>query len=307
MSIIVNMTELEYLLAFNRERTHLSDRSIQKASKNGRIYCMKEEDKYLGFICTIYEYQYQSGKENEVITYAYTKELYRNKGVFSSLVKYIFNTTKKPVVLRVLENNPFYQEIDSCLKKLGLSNYEGFHFFTVDNADVSIWEKAKTKNHLEECCTWLKRNDYKLYNFEQIDDSIIEQIKNSPKSKFQNELDPSMLFEDSDDEKILKEMSFVVLRENELVAYIIFLKCMDNSVILQQLSTSADTNGKGAIILALTAAWEYFFKSDYSKCTFGIYPSNVASISLKKMLDGYFTVTETAVINYIKKGEKNEL
>ena len=66
--IVKNMTTFEYALAFSEDRTYLSDNNVQKASKRGRMFCMQENDNYVGFICTAYEY------ENEIITYAYTKK-----------------------------------------------------------------------------------------------------------------------------------------------------------------------------------------------------------------------------------------
>ena len=170
--IIKAMTILEYALAFCNERTLLSDNNVQKASKRGRMFCMQYNDNYVGFICTVYEY------ENEIITYAYTKEQYRNQGVFTSLVEYIFNTSKKHIQLWILENHPYYKLVDECLKKIGCYGAQSFHFFTLENHDSSDWQKLKKENHIEECCQWLRKNDYQVYSFAEVDEQILEQVKN---------------------------------------------------------------------------------------------------------------------------------
>lgn len=291
--IIKYMTTFEYALAFNKDRTYLSDRNAQKASKRGRLFCMQENDNYIGFICTAYEY------ENETITYAYTKEQYRNQGVFTSLVEYIFNTSKKHVQLWILEDHPYYQIVDDCLKKIGCYGAESFHFFTLKNHDSPAWQKLKKENHIEECCQWLKKNDYQVYSFAEADEQILEQVKNSHNSDFKNALNPAVFFEPSST-KPFAEMSFVVVKDNRLVAYTLFFKSTDNGAILEQISTSAETKNSGVIILALFASWDYFFENNYSKCTFGIHPHNIESNSLKRIFENYFQMSEATMKNYIK-------
>lgn len=299
--VIEEMEMFEYILAFNNERTLLSDNSAKKASENGRMFCMKESGKYLGFICTKYERQCASGIILEIITFAYTKEQYRNKGVFTSLVEHVFNTAEKSVELNILNNHPFYKTVDSCLKKMGLKNTETFHYFSLDTKkDLSIWKKIKKENHLEECCNWLKTNGYQLYNLSQVDDSVIEQLKNSRNSEFQNELNPAEFFEPSFDGEIVDDLSFVVLRENKLESYVISLKSNDNGIILQQLASSKETKNKGIIMLILTAYVDNYCKNKYSKITYGILPYNIPSISLKRIFEGYFDIAESAIINYYK-------
>lgn len=291
--IINDMTEFEYILAFNKDRTQLSDRNVQKSAKRGRMFCLKESDTYLGFICTVYEYN------KEIITYAYTKEQFRKRGVFTSLAEYVFNTSKKNVELWILENHPYYQIVDSCLKRIECFEFESFHIFTLENPEYSAWQQFKKENYLEECCEWFKRNGYQIYSFAEADELYIEQVKNSHNSEFQNKLNPYVFFENYDINP-LAEMSSLVVRDDKLVAYALYFKSTNNGVILQQIATSSDTKNSGAIMLALTASCDSFLKNNYSKCTFGIHPSNIESNSIKRMFEKYFSISEKVMKKYVK-------
>lgn len=290
---ILPMTMFEYALAFGKERTYLSDRSIQKANTRGRMFSMQEEDDYIGFICTAYEY------ENEIITYAFTKEQFRNRGVFASLAEHIFHTSEKDVRLEILANHPCFKHIDNSLSRIGCCSREGMHYFLLENNDLSVWHQLKKHYRLDECCEWLKRNGYLIYSFSGADESIIEQIKCSHSSEFQNELNPYIFFENKDVE-IIDDMSFAVVEGEKLIAYTLLLKGVDNGVVLQQLATSAETKNSGVITLALTASMDYFFNNHYSKCAFAIHPQNSRSINLKKLLDGYFSTKEIPIRIYTK-------
>lgn len=290
---IVPMTMFEYALAFRKERTYLSDRNIKKANTRGRMFSLQEEEDHIGFICTAYEY------ENEIITYAFTKEQFRNRGVFASLAEHIFRTSEKNVRLEIRVDHPCFKQIDNSLSRINCCNHEGMHYFLLENNDLSVWHQIKKHYHLDECCEWLKRNGYLIYSFSGADRSIIEQIKCSHSSEFQNELNPYIFFENKDFE-IMDEMSFAVVEGEKLIAYTLFLKGADNSVVLQQLSTSAETKNSGVIMLALTASMDHFFNNHFSKCAFAIHPQNYRSLSLKKMLDGYFSTTEIPIRIYTK-------
>ena len=102
-------------------------------------------------------------------------------------------------------------------------------------------------------------------------------------------------------------MSFVVVKDNRLVAYTLFFKSTDNGAILEQVSTSTETRNTGVIILALTSSWDYFFENNYSKCTFGIHPHNIESNSLKNIAKKYFQISEIVMKDYTKKSNKGEL
>ncbi len=290
---IVPMTLFEYTLAFSKERTHLSDRNIIKANTRGRMFSMQEEEDYIGFICTAYEY------ENEIITYAFTKEQFRNRGVFASLAEHVFHTSDRNVRLQIRVDHPCFKQIDNSLRRINCCDYEGLHYYLLENNDLSVWHQLKNHYHIDECCEWLKRNGYLIYSFSQANGSVIEQIKCSRSSEFQNELNPYIFFETKDVE-IMDEMSFAVLEGEKLIAYTLFLKGADNSVVLQQLSTSAETKNSGVIMLALTASMDHFFNCHFSKCAFAIHPQNDRSISFKNMLDGYFNTTEIPIRIYTK-------
>ena len=195
-----------------------------------------------------------------------------------------------------MENHQYYQLVDNCLKKIGCCNTEGFHFFTLENHGLSDWQKLKRDNHLQECCEWLKKNDYQVYNLDEVDEQILEQIKNSHYSEFQNELNPEIFFEQSST-KPLANISSVVVRHKKLVAYTLIFKSTDNGVILEHIATSSDTRNSGAIILALTYSCDCFFENNYSKCTFAIHPSNLESNSIKSIFENYFQMSEATMKN----------
>ena len=130
---IVPMTLFEYTLAFSKERTHLSDRNIIKANTRGRMFSMQEEEGYIGFICTAYEY------ENEIITYAFTKEQFRNRGVFASLAEHVFHTSDRNVRLEIRVDHPCFKQIDNSLRRINCCDHEGLHYYLLENNDLSVW------------------------------------------------------------------------------------------------------------------------------------------------------------------------
>ena len=116
------------------------------AELSEQIISMQEEEDHIGFICTAYEY------ENEIITYAFTKEQFRNRSVFASLAEHVFHTSDRNVRLEIRVDHPCFKQIDNSLRRINCFDHEGLHYYLLENNDLSVWHQLKNHYHIDECC-----------------------------------------------------------------------------------------------------------------------------------------------------------
>lgn len=149
---IIEMSIAEYLFTFADDRTALSDTNIRKASEHGRLFCAKDNDTYLGFICTT------MGGGIEEILYAFTKPEFRGRGVFASLAKYIVSIANQDVKVSIHEKNTHFDEMEKLCRRLGFKEDECVHVFILDRESKEAWERFKEHQHYDQCRTFRGRN-----------------------------------------------------------------------------------------------------------------------------------------------------
>ncbi len=276
--MISEMTDTQYLIAFSDARTAFSDSCIRKASELGRMYCERAGNTYRGFICT------EIDGQRECVLYAYTKPQYRRSGIFSSLVSHIVRTAERDVLVSVPERHPFFAAVDAVCERLGFASTESIHTFNFDSSQKQAWQRVKDTQRFDACCSLLQRTGCEAVSFADADEDILRQVRESHTSSFQNPLDPSGFFRGAT-KKLSMDLSCAAVKDGKLLAYSLLTQQDHNSVVFEQMASSADGRGFGAVLLPFVYSVDRFFERGYHRWAFAIYPSNTESNRIRKTLE----------------------
>lgn len=291
---ISEMSLAEYLFAFKEERNALSDTYIRQASESGRLFCLTDNDTYLGYICTVI------GSGIEQIVYSHTKKAYRGRGVFTSLAEHIVSTANTSVKAAIHEKNQCFDVIKNVCLKLGFEETECIHVYDFDRESKAEWARFKERVRYNECRAFLERSGYETVSLDLADEGLIKQIEGSRETPFGNPFCPADYFR-YPSKRLAREFSFAAVRNGELAAYLLVSQPSEDALLAEHMVTSLETRGSGVIMLPLVCTVDRFFESGLRRFSFSIYPSNISSNSIRKNMQKDMTITDTVTYNFLRQ------
>ena len=125
---IISGSYQDYILLFGESRTAYSDLYAKKSAAENRLYIMFEDNFPAGYICASFD------RHNFFVHYAYTALEKRNRGIFTSLLKYLIALDENyPVVVQSSTTDKKYSKtvIDVC-GSLGFQKYSVCKTFRAD-------------------------------------------------------------------------------------------------------------------------------------------------------------------------------
>ncbi len=276
MLTIAPIPYIGYALAFTEHRDPYGDLCANEASQNGILLAAKKDDSYAGVLCASLEGNYLR------VTYALTMPKYRKKGIFTALMKNIIQNAKQTVKVNIVTDNAALDIVVKVCKKFGFTRGEDLTVYTYRTAEDNLWEEYMQK-HGRKTCEMLERFGYRAVSFKDADDDLIQQIRNSRNSDFDNPFDPCV-FIDNPAKKLSWEYSFAAVKDGRLAAYTLGTMQDTTRGVLEQIAAAADKRNTGVILLPFTATVEAFRKMGGTMAAYAIYGSNQRANALRDKL-----------------------
>lgn len=284
---------LGYCFAFMGKRTAYSDYFALEASESGDLLCTKIDNRFVGYICAS-----DSGREMRV-TYVYTCPEYRGQGIFTALMKEIADNAKKTVKVNLPADHEYYDAVVNVCEKLGFVKGESVTIYTLrPDSDPKLQEYIGDKG--KRICDMFRRYGYKTVSFEDADDDIIRQVRDSDTNGFGNPFETRSFF-DEPARKLSRRISFAAVRDGELAAYTLASLPSPEKGVLEQIAVSEKKRGTGVILLPFIETVRAFIENGGQVATYAMYSSNAAANAFRKKIVG--NASERVAENYyLQKG-----
>lgn len=236
MKTIDELNYLQYLVLFPAEwRCALSDYYIKTAdSPSGRAFVLKDDEKPVAYAVLVRE------NDGWVLDYIFTDKSKRRMGCAEYLIREIISRTENYLRVHIIRSHPFFDAVSACLNKLGFSVNDTSCVYTVDVGE-NLWKRMDEKQ-LVRMKEFLLRDGSCCIPFCKMNDSIKNQLLNSPTNRFSNTLNPASVLQNNG-ESIDLSISTVLVKNGELVAYTLITRPMQNSISIEQVSEAQNKIG----------------------------------------------------------------
>ncbi len=204
--------------------------------------------------------------------------------------------TEKYMRVHIVCSHPFFDAISACLKKLGFAVNDTRCVYAVSVGE-KLW-KRMDELHFVRMKEFLLRDGSVCIPFCEMNDSIRNRLINSPTNSFSNTLNPAKLLQN--DKNVDFEISTVLVKNGELVAYILVTRPAQNTVSVEQISEAQNELGSGRIVAPLCLSLEAIRKiPEITMMKMTISNSNTSSNSfVTEILKGQ-EITSTQNISFI--------
>lgn len=292
MRKIIECSLTDYVFLFGDFRTGFSDYSVKSSLESGgAVYMVLEDNETAGLLCVRCE------GNVSVIAFAFTVEKYRRRGIFTYLLLYASERWRKPIKLNISTEKEHYDVISDICIKLGFVHNSTCIVYSGKSEDFVRWEEYMDKKG-SKLCAMLERQGYSCVSFAAADKQQLDKIYNSGNDSFGNELDVKPFF-DNPQKKMSKDMSFIVIKDNEPQAYTL-ISCPDkHSAVFEHISASESYVGSGCILLAFARSMEMFKKNNCRRAAYAMYETNLHANKFRQKLLGKVTSSEKRTENYI--------
>lgn len=249
MKTIDELNYLQYLVLFPAEwRCALSDYYIKTAdSPSGRAFVLKDDEKPVAYAVLVRE------NDGWVLDYIFTDKSKRRMGCAEYLIREIVSRTENYLRVHIIRSHPFFDAVSACLNKLGFSVNDTSCVYTTAVGE-NLW-KRMDEIQLVRMKEFLLRDGSCCIPFCEMDDSIKNQLLNSPTNRFSNTLNPASVLQNNG-ESIDLSISTVLVKNGELVAYTLITRPMQNSISIEQVSEAQNKIGTGMIVASVCASFE---------------------------------------------------
>lgn len=288
---IAKMVMLEFHIAFAGLHTALSNRFASRALQGGgSIYGARIDGEYAGYLIV-------TDEENcEKVVYAAVFPKYRNQGVFTALMKYVMEVYASCIQLTIPSSHAYFDAIRKTCEKLGFSSKEPVHVFSCSRKDEDNWHSFMEKKG-KRLCEMLEMHGYNAVSFQEMDDSMVQQLRQSDRSSYANSFHPAQFLDDPSFQ-LSPELSFAAEREGRLAAYCLVSRGNETSAVFEQISVSADELGHGVILLPYVYSMQRFFELGFSCAYYAMYASNKHANAFRKKILQIFPSNEEIHHNY---------
>lgn len=284
---------LGYCFAFMGKRTAYSDYFALEASESGSLLCARLDNRFAGYICAS-----DNGRDMRV-THAYTCPEYRGQGIFTALLKEIADNAEKTVRVNIPTDHEYHDTVVHICEKLGFTKGESVTIYTLrPSSDPKLREYIGGKG--TRICDMLRRHGYKTVSFEDADDDIIRQIRDSDINGFKNPFETRSFF-DEPARKLSRRISFAAVRDGEPAAYTLVSLPSPKKGVLEQISVSEKKLGTGVILLPFIETVRAFIENGGQIATYAMYGSNTAANAFRENISDKASEKE-AENYYLQKG-----
>lgn len=249
MKTIDELNYLQYLVLFPAEwRCALSDYYMKTAdSPSGRAFVLKDDEKPVAYAVLVRE------NDGWVLDYIFTDKSKRRMGCAEYLIREIVSRTENYLRVHIIRSHPFFDAVSACLNKLGFSVNDTSCVYTVDVGE-NLWKRMDEKQ-LMRMKEFLLRDGSCCIPFCKMNDSIKNQLLNSPTNRFSNTLNPASVLQNNG-ESIDLSISTVLVKNGELVAYTLITRPTLGSISIEQVSEAQNKIGTGKIVASVCASFE---------------------------------------------------
>ena len=287
---IIRINMLEYYIAFAGYQTALSNRYASQAISHGVLLGAKTDGAYSAFMCVVEE------ADSARISYGFTVPEYRNQGAFTELVKYVAGSSGKPVRISVPPKNEFYEYIHKAIISLGFEPTEQVTVFSCSSEDKDKWDQfMETKGR--RLCDMLEMRGYRVVSFRDMDESLLEELRNSDRSEYANIFHPAAWLDDPS-YKLSWDLSCAAERNGKLSGYCLVTEGDKSSAIFDQISVSASEMGQGVILLPYVYSMKQFFEHGLSSAYYAMYGSNRHANAFRKSVLKVFPASTSTLNNF---------
>ena len=208
---------------FRDSRTAYSDLYAKKSAAENHLYIMVEDNFPAGYICA------NSERNIFFVCYAYTAPEKRNRGIFTSLLKYLIELDENSAVMvqSSTTEEKYLQTVADVCESLGFQKHSGCKTFLADWNSLSDWKENffdkfmadKVNKYLE----IFSRQDFKICSFEDAPSDYLAQLYHSHENYFGNKFDVRKFFDGYDKNLVARDLSFIAVKKNEVAAYFLVL------------------------------------------------------------------------------------
>lgn len=299
---VQNCTKLDYLFQFGVHRTAFSDMAFSQAEESGGYTLMlKINGVPLGFVCVVHH------GEMSRIMYAYTLPDCRRKGVCKTLVSEVIRDEQQPVVIGVSEKNEGLEAFKRIAETLGFQQGDSSVIFSImlNDDEFSKWNNTFMVRKENSLCRLFTKEGFDCRSFSDAD--VFEKLLALDNESFQNMFDlRPFLLEKS--RRLDRTLSFVALKDGKPCAYTLVVRADSDSVVFEQISTSAQYIGRGVIILpfiySMAAIQETYKSEGLRQVAYTMYENNTAANAFRRHLPMSFSGTQCKNYNFVYSKKK---
>lgn len=289
----------EYHIAFNGYHTALSMRSAAEALAGGCIYGARIDGAYAGYLCVLDEI------DAVRVTYALTVPAFRNRGVFTALLRHVIQSPPRKAQFCISPDHPSYPIVRRCCDRLGFVRDEDIRVFYCRHEDRDKWQAFMNQKGAALCAT-LERRGYKAVPFRELTPALLDQLRCSDRSEYGNGMFHPALYLDNPDSRLSRTLSFAAVINGRLAAYSLVTMEDEKTAQFAQLSVSAAEQGHGVILLPFSASIRCFFDKGLSRACYAMYESNEPADAFRKKVLTVFDASETRLEGYSWPGSAKE-
>ncbi len=212
--------------------------------EGGEVYALQKGNKFVAFVLL----DKPGEKHCFCILYIFTPPDLRRRGYAMALLREL---QKKVAVLKCVLNAewefpgkiPFLE----LLRRSGFVAKEGIYQFFLNIDDLRRWTNTsywqKYRNYLQR----FRQKGWEVISFDRATGEQQDYVKNSYHNGFQSSIDPQKIF--AGDGDVEPELSFILLKENQPVAFTLMKRTHDGAYTLALASTAKKYLGRGGIFM----------------------------------------------------------
>ena len=275
---IINASYQDYALLFSDSRTAYSDFYAKKSAAENHLYIMIEDNFPAGYICA------NSERNILYVQYAYTVPERRHRGIFTSLLKHLIKLNKKSAIMvqsSTTDKNHLQTVADVC-GRLGFRKHSICKTFCADWDSLCEWKEQifdkfmsdKGGKYLE----FFSAQEFTICSFADAPTEYLAQLYHSHENYFGNKFDVRKYFDGYDKNFIVRDLSFIAVKDNEVAAYFLTIAPGKNSFIVDQTAVAKKYLGSGLMLLLLDAFVQKLYARQCKNLAFAVYENNFAAI-----------------------------
>ena len=237
---IINSSYQDYTSLFRDSRTTYSDFYAKKSATENHLYIMLEDNFPAGYICA------NSERDKFSVYYAYTAPEKRNRGIFTSLLKYLIELDENSSVMvqRSTTDKKYSKTVSDVCESLGFQKHSVCKTFCANWDSLCEWkEKIFDKFMADKGNKYLEfflLQGFKIYSFEDAPSKYLKQVCHSHENYFGNKFDVRKYFNGYDKNLVVRDLSFIAVKNNKVAAY--FLAIAPDKKILSPTKLPSQKN-----------------------------------------------------------------
>lgn len=294
---IISGTYRDYVFLFGNSRTAYSDLCAKRAADKN-LYIMLEDNFPAGYICA-------NGSENHCeVTWAYTDEGKRRRGVFTALLKNLMQLENfSEVAVKISERQENREVVAGICRTLGFVEQSVMKTFRADWESLRTWKENYfdkfMAEHGHKYLEYFSRRDFKVYSFSEAPPEYLEQLYHSQENFFGNVLDVKRFFDSYDKNLVARDLSSILVKDDRLAAYYLVTSPDGKSLVVEQTVVARKYLNSGAIL----PLWNRFICDTYARTcdnlVFAVYADNSPALKFDAKITRNLQLTASSTYCYL--------